>query len=72
VVRHVKAYRRSVDIGNGAAHSAAVAQAQGMISVQVPCTVEEALLLLEARARTNDVTVERVALAVVAGDIRFD
>lgn len=43
-----------------------------MISVQVSCTLAEALLLLKARARTNDQTVGQVAVAVVAGDIRFD
>jgi hypothetical protein len=43
-----------------------------MVSVQVSCTLDEALLLLSARARTTDISIEQVAIAVVAGDIRFD
>jgi hypothetical protein len=58
--------------GNGSVPSAEVAQAQGMISVQVPCTLEEALVLLMARARTDEQSVQHVASAVVAGEIRFD
>jgi hypothetical protein len=58
--------------GNRPLRNPRVAQAQGMVSVQVPCTLDEALLLLNARARTGDQTVEQVATAVVAGDIRFD
>jgi hypothetical protein len=58
--------------GNGSVPSAEVAQAQGMISVQVSCTLDEALLLLNARARTDEQSVQRVACAVVAGEIRFD
>jgi hypothetical protein len=43
-----------------------------MISVQVPCTLDEALLLLRARARTTNETEEEVAAAVVDGAVRFD
>jgi len=57
---------------NGSVRGAKVAQAQGMISVQVPCTLDEALLILSARARTDERSVEQVASAVVAGEIRFD
>jgi hypothetical protein len=60
------------DDGNGSLQSPIVWQAQGMISVQVPCTVEEALLLLGARARTNDLDIEVIAAGVVGGLIRFD
>ncbi len=59
-------------VGNGSVPSAKVAQAQGMISVQVRCTMEEALLLLGARARTDNISIERTAAAVVAHEIRFD
>jgi hypothetical protein len=59
-------------VGNGAVPSATVAQAQGMISVQVPRTLDEALPLLGARARTNHLSVEQVALAVIEGEVRFD
>jgi hypothetical protein len=43
-----------------------------MIAVQVDCTVEEALVLMQARARTSVQTLYCVASAVVAGHIRFD
>lgn len=43
-----------------------------MISVQVPCTLEEALLLLDARALANDLSIETIAAGVVGGVIRFD
>jgi hypothetical protein len=42
-----------------------------MISVQVPCTLDEALVLLNARARADEQSVQHVARAVVAGEIRF-
>ena len=58
--------------GNGSVPSARVAQAQGMISVQVTCTLDEALLLLSVRARTNQQSVQQVASAVVAREVRFD
>jgi len=58
--------------GNGSVPSATVAQAQGMISVQVPCTLDEALLILRARARSDERSVEQIANAVVAGEVRFD
>lgn len=63
---------RAVSTGDGAAKSTKVAQAQGMISVQVPCTLEEALLLLDARALANDLSIETIAAGVVGGVIRFD
>lgn len=43
-----------------------------MISVQVPCTLEEALVLMNARADHSRQSLHYVAAAVVAGDIRFD
>ena len=58
--------------GNGSVPSATVAQAQGMISVQVPCTLDEALSILNARARSDERSVEQIANAVVAGEVRFD
>jgi len=59
-------------VGNGSVPSATVAQAQGMVSVQVPCTLDEALLILSARARSDERSVDQVASAVVAGELRFD
>jgi hypothetical protein len=43
-----------------------------MVSVQVPRTVDEALVLMNARARTDHMTVNEIAAAVVGGDLRFD
>jgi hypothetical protein len=60
------------DDGNGEDQNIAVYQAQGMISVQVACTMDEALLLMRARAHNTGQTLDYVATAVVAGDIRFD
>lgn len=59
-------------MGNGSVPSVAVLQAQGMVSVQVPRTVDEALVLMNARARTDHMTVNEIAAAVVGGDLRFD
>jgi hypothetical protein len=43
-----------------------------MVSVQVPCTVEEALVLMHGRARTSHLTLEEVAAAIVDRNLRFD
>jgi hypothetical protein len=58
-------------VRDGSDQSTAVWQAQGMISVQVPCTLDEALLLMRARAQSSGQTLEYVATAVIVGDIRF-
>ncbi|HEY5170816.1 MAG TPA: ANTAR domain-containing protein [Acidimicrobiia bacterium] len=57
---------------NGSGHSAEVAQAQGMVSAQVNCTVDEALIVMNARARTSHMTLEQVAAGIVHHLIRFD
>ena len=57
---------------NGSGHRAEIAQAQGMVSVQADCTVHEALILMNARARTSRLRLEQVAAAVIDRDIRFD
>ena len=49
-----------------------IAQAMGMVSVQVGCTVDDALLLMKARARSDDVSVDEIAAAIVEGTLRFD
>jgi hypothetical protein len=43
-----------------------------MISVQVPCSLAEALLLMSARAASSDLSVAHVAAGVLDGSIRFD
>ena len=49
-----------------------VARAQGMVSVQAECSLNNALLLMSARAASNDLTLACVATAVLDGNIRFD
>ena len=48
-----------------------IAQACGMVSVQADCTVEEALVLMNARAESDHTTLHTVALDVLDGDINF-
>jgi hypothetical protein len=57
---------------NGSGQSARVSNAQGMVSVQARCTVAEALVLLTDRAQVAHRSLEEIAVAVVAGDLRFD
>jgi len=57
---------------DGSDITAAVAQASGMVSVQANCSVDEAFLLMEARAYASDASLEAVAHAVLHGDITFD
>ena len=52
--------------------TAKIAQASGMVSEQVDCTVDEAMDLMNARAFSSNTTLEVVALSVLEGDIRFD
>jgi AmiR/NasT family two-component response regulator len=53
-------------------HSEQIAQAQGMVSVQVDCTLDDALLLMRARAASSDLSLAYVAEAILDGSIRFD
>ncbi len=52
--------------------SATVIQAAGMVSVQADCTVDEAVELMELRARDTNRTRRDIADDVVARRIRFD
>jgi hypothetical protein len=61
-----------VDAVDGSRHSAEVAQAQGMVCAQVDCTLAEALMLMNARARTSHMSLEQVAAGIVHHLIRFD
>ena len=57
---------------NGSGRSAEIAQAQGRVSVQADCTVDEALLLMRARAASGDLSLAYIVAAVLEGTIRFD
>jgi AmiR/NasT family two-component response regulator len=61
-----------VDTVNGSGHSTEIAQAQGMVSAQVGCTADEALILMNARAQTSHVSIEQVAAGIIDHLIRFD
>lgn len=52
--------------------TARIAQAQGMVSAQVDCTVIDALVLMQARAELSKVDLTAIASAVLDGSIRFD
>jgi hypothetical protein len=56
---------------NDETQSDRVAQATGMVSVQAACSVDEALAMIEERARTIDLTAEEVAESVVERQFRF-
>ena len=43
-----------------------------MVSAQVDCTLDQALLLMRARARSSDLSLAYIAKAVLDGNIRFD
>ena len=48
-----------------------VAQAQGMISVQIDCTLDEALVIMRERALVQHQTLADVAVGVLEHRIRF-
>jgi AmiR/NasT family two-component response regulator len=58
---------------NGASleQTSKVAEAQGMVSDQAACTVEEALELLNERAKATGLRLEEVAIAVVNRRTQF-
>lgn len=43
-----------------------------MVCAQVDCTLAEALMLMNARARTSHMSIEQVAAGIVHHLIRFD
>jgi AmiR/NasT family two-component response regulator len=51
--------------------TAEVAQAQGMVSVQADCSLEEALELMRDRATVTHQTLDEIADAVLDRSIRF-
>jgi len=60
-------------MGNETAFSdnARVDQAQGMVSVQVGCTLDQALALMKDRAGVQAEQLDEIADAVVERSIRF-
>jgi AmiR/NasT family two-component response regulator len=48
-----------------------VAQAQGMVSVQAECSVDQALILMVERAQVQRQTLTEIAEEVLARRIRF-
>ena len=48
-----------------------VFQAQGMVSVQADCTVDEALTKMHERAQESEMSLEAVAAAIIERRIRF-
>jgi AmiR/NasT family two-component response regulator len=60
---------------NGSApseHSDAVHQAQGMVSVQAACSLDEAIALMQATADATGKTLDDVADDVISRRLRFD
>ena len=47
-------------------------QAQGMVSVQAGCSMDEALALMIKTAQVTEETLEAVAKEVVNHNVRFD
>ncbi len=56
---------------NSETQSDRVAQASGMVSVQAECSLGEAIVMIEERARAIDLTTEEVADSVVDRQFRF-
>ena len=57
---------------NGEGLTSRVAQASGMVSVQADCGPSHAIVLMRARAEQTDRTLEQIATAVIAREIRFE
>ena len=53
-------------------HSDRVHQAQGMVSVQAACSLDEALALMQATAAETAKTLDDVADEVLSRRLRFD
>jgi len=52
--------------------NARVLQASGLVSVQAACTVDEAVVLMQARAEQTNCTLGEIAAGVINHSIRFD
>lgn len=51
--------------------AAHVARAQGMVSVQVDCSLDDALQMMRDRASVSHATLNEIATAVLDHSIRF-
>ena len=58
-------------MSNGTPFHSQVNQAQGMVSVQAACSLDEALVLMEDRATIQGRSLDEIAAAVVDRSIRF-
>ena len=52
-------------------HSAQVSRAAGIVSMQADCLIEQAIILMDARAELAGVTLDEIAEAVIARSIDF-
>jgi hypothetical protein len=48
-----------------------IARGADIVAAQAGCTFQEAVALMNARAASTNTNIEMVAIAVMAGDIRF-
>ena len=53
------------------AHSAQVSRAAGIVSMQADCLIEQALILMDARAELAGVTLDEIAAGVLDQSITF-
>jgi hypothetical protein len=51
--------------------AATIARGADLVATQVRCTFQEAVALMNACATFSNTSMERVAIEVLAGDIRF-
>ena len=51
--------------------AARITRGVDLVAAQARCTFQEALALMNARAVCSNTSIEVVAIAVLAGDIRF-
>jgi len=58
-------------MSNGASLSARVRQAQGMVSVQAACSMDDALAMMRDRATVSLHTLDEIASLVIDLKIRF-
>ena len=52
-------------------HNAQVFQAAGIVSVQAGCLIEQALILMDARAELDGITLDEIAAGVLDQSITF-
>jgi hypothetical protein len=52
-------------------HDTQVFQAAGIVSVQADCLIEQAIILMDARAELNGVALDEIAAAVLDQSITF-